>query len=455
MARLHAGAARVKLEPPLGIAMAGYGRRVGRASGVHDDLAAQAVVISDGTGKIAIVSVDLLAIGIRIADQIREAVAAKSDIAADAIMICATHTHSAPLFNIFATPSAETKAGDDRDLDWERALPDKIVRVVLEANRRLEPASIRVASARFTLGTNRRLRRADGSIQNAPNYAGVADSEALALGVYSDDAAPIAILFNYPCHGVVLCEDNLLYSRDWPGFAADEIESTAEGEGAIAMFLQGATGNIDPRSRGSFEVAREHGTIVGRAVLSALALAQSIEDARVAFRRAPITLKLRQLDDLIADARRCAAQTQASLNNHRGGEGIQLKRLRDQHELSLTQLAAIEMLEEQNRRDRRVDVARREIATALTLITIGGVAIAGIPGELFVELGLALKANPLFDRTFVAGYCNDLAGYIPTREAYAQGGYEVDTSRVAAGSGEAIVAKVLDSLAALRSESRQ
>ncbi|HUA35330.1 MAG TPA: neutral/alkaline non-lysosomal ceramidase N-terminal domain-containing protein [Candidatus Binataceae bacterium] len=452
MGRLQAGAARVKLEPPLGIAMAGYGRRIGRASGVHDDLAAQAVVISDGATKIAIVSVDVLAIGIRIADQIREAIAAKTDIAADAIMICATHTHSAPLFNIFATPAADAKAGDDRDLEWERALPDKIARAVVEANERLELASIRAAGARFTLGTNRRLRRADGSIQNAPNYAGVADPEALALGVYANDGAPIVIIFNYPCHAVVLCEDNLLYSRDWPGFAADEIESTAEGEGAITIFLQGATGNIDPRGRGSFEVAGEHGTAAGRAVLAAVGGAQAIEDAPVAFRRVPITLKLRPLDDLIADARRCAAQTEASLNNHRGGEGIQLKRLRDQHELSLTQLATIEGLEEQNRRDRRVDLARREISTTLTLITIGGLAIAGIPGELFVELGLALKANPLFDRTFVAGYCNDLIGYIPTREAYAQGGYEVDTARVAEGSGDAIVATVLESLMAMRSE---
>ncbi len=454
MSRLHAGAARVKLEPPVGIAMAGYGRRDGRAAGIHDDLAAQAVVISDGATKIAIVSVDVLAIGIRVADQIREAIAAKSDIAADAIMICATHTHSAPLFNIFATPAVDANAGHDRNPDWERALPDRIARAVLQAEERLEPASIRAASARFTLGTNRRLRRADGSIQNAPNYAGVADPEMLALGLYANGGAPIAILFNYPCHGVVLCEDNLLYSRDWPGFTADEIESTAEGEGAISIFLQGATGNIDPRSRGSFDVAREHGSIAGREVLTALTSARSIEDARIAFRHVPIKLKLQQLDDRIADARRCAAQTETSLNSHRGGEGVQLRRLRDQHDLSLSQLAAIEGLEKQNRRDRRVDLARCEISTALTIITIGGIAIAGIPGELFVELGLALKANPLFDRTFIAGYCNDLIGYIPTREAYAQGGYEVDAARVAEGSGEAIVATVLESLMAMRTEAR-
>ena len=61
-----------------------------------------------------------------------------------------------------------------------------------------------------------------------------------------------------------------------------------------------------------------------------------------------------------------------------------------------------------------------------------------------------LKANPQFARTFVAGYCNDLIGYIPTRAAYAEGGYEVDTARIAAGSGETILDTALTALAAMR-----
>ena len=86
----------------------------------------------------------------------------------------------------------------------------------------------------------------------------------------------------------------------------------------------------------------------------------------------------------------------------------------------------------------------------MSVVTVGNLALVGIPGELFVELGLALKANPHVAQTFVAGYCNDLIGYIPTRAAYAEGGYEVDTARIAAGSGETIVETALTALAALR-----
>jgi neutral ceramidase len=451
MSPLYAGAARVKLEPPAGLAMLGYGNRVGRNAGVHDDLAAQALVLSDGVNKIAIAGVDVLALGARIADDIRERVAKATDIPADSILVCATHTHSAPAFNIFATPRAHAKPAEGRDLEWERALPEKIASAIIQADNNLEPATLRTAAASFTLGTNRRLIRPHRQIQIAANRSGPADAEVQALAAYRADGTPIAFLMNYPCHGVVLCEDNLLYSRDWPSFAMDEIESAASrgGKRPISIFIQGATGNIDPRSRGNFEVAEQHGRAMGRAAFEALQHAPSIADARIAARRLALNLKLKDLSADFAIARNCAAQTQASLESHRGGDGYQLKRLRDHHAQSRAALAALEALEEQNRRDRRVNMARSELATAMTVVTVGDLAIVGIPGELFVELGLEMKRTPNFARIFVAGYCNDLIGYIPTRAAYLEGGYEVDTARIAAGSGETIVDTALSALAAM------
>jgi len=453
MGQLLAGAARTKLDPPVGLAMAGYGNRVGRAAGVHDDLAAQAMVLSDGASKVAIAGVDVLALGQRIADDVRERVAAKSDIDADAIMVCATHTHSGPAFNIFATPRADAKLADGRSLELERALPEKIASAIIRANENLEPASLRAVSSRFTLGTNRRLMRPNRQIQLAANYHGVADGEAEVLGVFNRGSEPIAFVLNYPCHGVVLCEDNLLYSRDWPGFAMEEIEraaSAASGIPAISIFLQGATGNIDPRSRGNFTVAEENGRAMGRAAFDAIRSAESLTDVRISARRLGMKLKLKSLDVALKSARDCAAQTEASLNNHRGGDGYQLKRLRDHHSQSLSALAALESLANQNRRDRRVDMPRGELSTSLTVVTIGNLAMVGIPGEPFVELGLALKRSPHFAHTFVVGYCNDLIGYIPTRAAYDEGGYEVDTARIAAGSGENIVDVALSTLEEMR-----
>jgi hypothetical protein len=447
------GAARVKLDPPVGIAMMGYGNRVGRSIGAHDDLAAQAMVFYDGTNKAAIVSVDLLAIGCRIADEIRNRVASRTDIPADAIMVAATHTHSGPTFNIWATPKPDARdAAPDRDLDWERALPEKIAVAITQANANLQPAKVGASKdQRFTLGTNRRLMRPDGTVQLAANYAGVSDAKLKTFCAFDENRQLVAFALNYPCHGVVLCEDNLRYSRDWIGFALDEIEKRhgANGASPIGIFLQGATGNIDPRSRGSFEVATEQGRIAARSALDGLEAAKLSEHARVRTTRIPLKLTLKDLEPSLSLAHNYLAQTEASLRNHRGGEGYQLKRLKDHHAQAVEALHSIEEFAEANRRDRRVDVDRGELATSLTIITVGEAAFVGIPGEPFVELGLAVSANPYFRHTFIVGYCNDLIGYIPTHEAYGEGGYEVDTARVAAGSGEAIVNVALAELARL------
>ncbi len=453
---LLAGAARTRLEPRLGLAMAGYGGRTGRASGVHDDLAVQALVLGDGNSKVApnklaIVGVDLLGIGIRIADDVCTRVAAECDVPADAIIIGATHTHSGPAFNIFATPKPGAQAGYDRDIDWELDLPRKIAATIIEANRKLEPARIRVAGARFTLGVNRRLLTPTGETRLFPNYAGVADPEVKAMGVYREDGGALAFVLNYACHGVMLCEDNLDYSRDYPGFAQDEIERLARdrGRGAVSIFLNGSTGNIDPRKRGTFEAAREAGTAMGRAAFEALARAPEMTESTIAARSVPLTLKLKDLSPAIATARAYVEQTALSLSSHPGGE-YRLGRLRAEHERAQQALSVIEHLERTNLRDRRVNPERGELATRISVARIGEIAIVGLPGEPFVELGLALKANSDFPHTFVAGYCNDLILYIPTHAAYAQGGYEVDMARVAPGSGEEMVAVALGQLRELR-----
>ena len=453
MSPFYAGAARVKLDPPAGLAMLGYGNRVGRNNGVHDELAAQALVLSDGANKIAIVGVDLLAIGARIADDIRNRAAAQTGIAADSILVCATHTHSAPAFNIFATPRDDAKPAEGRDLEWERALPAKIASAIVQANQNLEPATLRAAAAQFTLGINRRLKRPHHQVQTAANRVGPADAEVGALGAYRANGTPIAFLMNYPCHGVVLCEDNLLYSRDWPGFAMDEIESAAAPPPTLVQSQFSFRARPAISIHAAAAISRSPKSMAAR--WAAPRSTRSVARPRLATHESPHAesrsrLKLKDISDDLAVARACAAQTQASLDSHRGGDGYQLKRLRDHHAQSRAALAALEALEEQNRRDRRVDIARGELATAMTVVTVGDIAIVGIPGELFVELGLALKANPHFARTFVAGYCNDLIGYIPTRAAYPEGGYEVETSRIAPGSGETIVDTALAALAAMR-----
>jgi hypothetical protein len=67
------------------------------------------------------------------------------------------------------------------------------------------------------------------------------------------------------------------------------------------------------------------------------------------------------------------------------------------------------------------------------------VALVGLPGEVFVELGLAIKKASPFPTTWIFELCNDSPGYIPTRKGFVEGGYEVVNSRIAPGGGEQLV----------------
>jgi hypothetical protein len=82
-------------------------------------------------------------------------------------------------------------------------------------------------------------------------------------------------------------------------------------------------------------------------------------------------------------------------------------------------------------RSRDEEAGSRTIRTEVHGMAIGDSAWVGIPGELFVEIGLEIKKASPFLHTMVFGYTNDSVGYLPTRKAFPDGGYGVTwTSRV-------------------------
>ena len=85
------------------------------------------------------------------------------------------------------------------------------------------------------------------------------------------------------------------------------------------------------------------------------------------------------------------------------------------------------------------------------VLRIGSVGIVALPGEGFCEIGLAIKRASPAEHTIVIELANDAAGYLPTRDAYEQGGYEVSpgATAYAPGCGEKIVKSGLRQLTAL------
>src|SRR5271169_547146 len=94
-------------------------------------------------------------------------------------------------FNKITKTHHDTKPGEGRDLELDRALPGTIAAAIIQAYENLEPATLRAAAAPFTLGTHRRLKRPHGLVQTAANLSGPADAEVVALGAYRPDGTAI------------------------------------------------------------------------------------------------------------------------------------------------------------------------------------------------------------------------------------------------------------------------
>ena len=82
-------------------------------------------------------------------------------------------------------------------------------------------------------------------------------------------------------------------------------------------------------------------------------------------------------------------------------------------------------------------------------------AWVSLPGEVFVQLGQAIKWGSPYRNTIIAELANGSIGYIPTRQAYSQGNYEVISARCAEGSGERLVDSALTQLRALYREGKK
>ncbi len=77
-------------------------------------------------------------------------------------------------------------------------------------------------------------------------------------------------------------------------------------------------------------------------------------------------------------------------------------------------------------------------------------AVVGLPGEVFVDLGLAIKKASPFAVTMVVELSQDCPDYVPTRKAFSEGSYETVCSWIQPGGGEKLVEAAIDLLQELK-----
>ena len=399
---LRIGAARIDITPPVGIQMTGFAGR-DESVEVHDPLTASALVFEEGEGRAVLVCMDLLSLSAETVAQFRRTIASAAGIPSDRIALTWAHNHYGP-------------AVDGTDMEMVQAyrnnLRHLLAGLVYQAAQKLQPARLGVGWGCSGLGVNRREKRPDGQIVLGRNPDGPVDRQVGVLRIEAENGRPLATLVNFACHPVSQGRKMCALSADYPGRMRQVVEGLT---GAPCLFLQGACGNIDPIiMEHAYESARTLGTRLGCEVVRVWETIETEEAAGL----------------------QVCSRT-LSLPRYRYGSAENAARLKQSLEKELERTPEEASLSArwwiQHRLERLAQVLESwrgggslpPVEAEVQAWRLGVLGVAMTPGEIFNEIGRRVKERSPFAHTFFAGYANGSIGYVPVREAYAEGGYEV------------------------------
>jgi hypothetical protein len=267
---LRAGVARIDLTPDWPVMLAGFGQRTAPAMRAHDPVRGKALYLEEGGERLLVVTADLLCIPGQVGQPVAEAIAAATGMAVRQVMLCASHTHSAP------NPSYANDGaiGVERFAAW---VVERLVALGIAAARSARPAQLRAGLGAADIFFNRRNPA-------TPNRV---DRRVPVVVAEAADGAILGVLFGAACHPTVLGWDNMEMSADFTGAAQDAVEAALPG--AVALFMNLAQGNIipitaprfdalDPRGYcgGSWAMADELGRRLAGSVLASVAAATPV-----------------------------------------------------------------------------------------------------------------------------------------------------------------------------------
>lgn len=423
-APLKAGAATSNITPWLGVSIAGH-MNDRRATHIHDELHARCLVLDDNATKIAFAIVDSCMVPREVVEDAKGRILEATGIPADHVLISATHTHSAAC----ATPVFQS----DPDPEYKRYLAVKIADGVRRAVNNLAPAKIAWGTGNVPDQVfNRRWKMKEGSIgpnpfgkvdkvqMNPPRAsedliepAGPTDPEVPFIFVKGTDDSPIALLANYSLHYVG--NDAGFVSADYFAMFAERMKHMLGADELDPPFVgamtNGTSGNINNIN---FREAGESKPPYAQMKFVADRVAQNVFDAaqdlewhdRVALDATAQDLQLgvrKPTADELAEAREIV----------RKAEGREMK--------TLPEIYARESVLIADYPD--------TVPVTIQAIRIGSLGIAAVPCEVFVEIGLAIKAESALKPAFTIELANGYNGYLPTAAHHELGGYETWRAR--------------------------
>jgi len=451
---LRAGTAAVDISPivfPIQL-------RSGPSRHVHDPLHVRAIALQNGKGHAVIAVLDAIGIGRETCDKAKAIVAKKTGWRPRGMLVCATHTHSAP------------KGGDTTPgrVAYEKKRFDGIVQALTGAIQSLKPAKVGFASDKEPSEVcNRRWFLKPGTMDPNPfgeldrvrtnpprdhllKPAGPIDPEVCVVDVRTRRGRALGLIANYALHyvgGLPRAKEDDgrtvgMASADYFGEFARIMPHRVGGanppDNFVAMMTNGASGDINNIDfyrkrppRAPFEQVRVVATKTADAAWRAVKKIEKYDESPViAVRQREVTLTYR---------------TTTAAEVERARKILQLPR-KDREKLHrrATQYARATVRYSEPGKTEKVIVQA---------IRIGEQAIVSMPFEVLVEIGLEIKRKSPFARTFLIELANGAYGYLPPPNQHELGGYEtwIGTSRFQKDSSVILTRCLLKMLGELKS----
>ncbi len=439
--QLLAGAAKIDITPVTGTQLAGDIGRNRPAQLVLEPLFAKALVLDDGAKKICFLSLDLLAATREWCDQIKQELAGHYGILPENTIVHVTQNHSAPSLGHLMVTETNQLLPEGPDWDFARGGDDayhplvvaKVISLVGQALAGLQPVQLalsRSLDGRFSF--NRRVIMRDGTAKTHPRaddpnilyVEGPKDPEVGVCLFINSKLENIAVLLHHSCHPCHGYPHNYV-SSDWPGAWCAQMEAEL-GPACVALVANGFCGNLyhHDYSNPTFPPSDYKKMAAGLTETALKSLKRAIisENTVLACSNRRLTLPMRQLaKERLAAARRTLEEQPLPLWDESKG-CIDWDWWYAMSTLDVQQHYQPDFL----------------FTYDIQVVRIGDLGLVCCGGEPFVEGQLQIKQNSPAPFTFTAHMCNYYVGYIPTKLALQNGGYETWTGQASKLAPEAL-----------------
>lgn len=389
---LQVGYAEVNITPELGHTMPGYFSER-RATGVLDPLLSRALVLTQGETTLAIVALDLIGVKRPVVLDIKSKVHESTDIPTDHIFVHATHTHTGVTVSEIAD-----------------ALPGQVAESVVEAmkNQEVEQKVTLGKSKERSIAFIRRYLMKDGSIRTNPGRGnpnivhpiGDIDPNVHVMTFNSVKSMIVSYGLHLDCIG------GTQFSADYPYHMTEAIKEELGKEWDV-VFLNACSGNVNhidvnnPDQRSGYKESRRIGHQLAKAALKAHHSSKEVNIDQLAGTCKTVQSPIRSVPKELYQW--------AKMQMENNPDEASKRRFNEPTPYRIIDLA------EKQEKSRPADI---------TVFRLGPVGLVGLPGEVFVENAMDIKAHSLLDPTLVIGITGGYMGYIPHPRGYDEGGYE-------------------------------